>query len=281
MRPERPTRLEYDIWHDAPGIGASVNAAFGERVRAREVVVGTFLNLASPLAAEIVGLAGVDWVVIDLEHGPGTERDALAQMQALAHTGAAPLVRVEAIDRARFLHALDMGAAGLVVPRLGSVEDAERCVDFSRYSGSRGVARYNRSWQWGAAGHAQEDADAAVVCAVQIETRAALETVEEIAAVEGVDVLFVGPVDLAHSLGIAGGADHPELLRQAARVADAAAAAGKAAGMLVGSLEIAALYRDLGFTFLGCSSDSGLLTEGARRVASGLKALREAKEMTA
>jgi 2-keto-3-deoxy-L-rhamnonate aldolase RhmA len=281
MRPNRRRRLEYDIWHDAPRIAAPVNPVFAERVRAREIVVGTFLNLASPLSAEIVGLAGVDWVVIDLEHGPGTERDALAQMQALAHTGAAPLVRVEGIDRARFLHALDMGAAGVVVPRLGSVEDAERCVDFSRYSGSRGVARYNRSWQWGAAAFEQDDVDAAVVCAVQIETRNALDAVEGIAAVEGVDVLFVGPVDLAHSLGISGGADNPELLRQAARVADAAAAAGKAAGMLVGSLEIAALYRDLGFTFLGCSSDSGLLTEGARRVAGGLKALREAKEMTA
>lgn len=258
-----------------------MSASFAARVRSREIVVGIFLNLASPLTAEIVGLAGVDWVVIDLEHGPGTERDALAQMQALAHTGAAPLVRVEAIDRARFLHALDLGAAGVLVPRLETADDARRSVDFCRYSGSRGVARYNRSWHWGAASHTQHEADEAVLCAVQIETVGALAAIDEIVAVEGVDVVFVGPSDLAHSLGIQGGPDHPALVERVREVAEAAAGAGKAAGMLVGTLEAAALYRDLGFTFLGCSSDSGLLTEGARRVARGLGALAEPREATA
>jgi 4-hydroxy-2-oxoheptanedioate aldolase len=256
-----------------------VSITFAERVRAREVVVGTFLNLASPLTAEIVGLAGVDWVVIDLEHGPGTEREALAQMQALAHTGTAALVRVEAIERPRFLRALDIGAAGVVVPRLESVDDAMRSVDYCRYAGSRGVARYNRSWQWGASKRTAAEADAAVVCAAQIETAAALGVVDEIATVEGVDVLFVGPADLAHSLGIDGGADHPELLEHVAAVAAAAAGAGKAAGVLVGSLAVAETYRDLGFTFLGCSSDSGLLTEAARQVARGLKTLAETTEV--
>jgi 2-keto-3-deoxy-L-rhamnonate aldolase RhmA len=255
-----------------------VSLAFAARVRRREVVVGTFLNLASPLAAEIVGLAGEDWVVIDLEHGPGTERDALAQMQALAHTGAAPLVRVEGIERARFLHALDMGAAGVVVPRIESVEDARRAVDYCRYSGSRGVARYNRSWHWGAAARTQDDADAAVVCAVQIETVAALEAVDEIAALDGVDVLFVGPADLAHSLGLPAGAGRPELLVRAREVAAAAERHGKAAGMLVGWLELAAADRDQGFTFLGCASDGSLLTEGARRVEQGLRALADTRE---
>jgi 2-keto-3-deoxy-L-rhamnonate aldolase RhmA len=253
---------------------------FAERVRAREIVVGTFLNLASPLTAEIVGLAGMDWAVIDLEHGPGTERDALAQMQALAHTGTAPLVRVEGIERARFLRALDIGAAGVLVPRLESVDDAVRSVGYCRYAGSRGVARYNRSWQWGASTRTADEADAAVVCAVQIETAAALEVVDEIAAVDGVDVLFVGPADLAHSLGIDGGADHPELLERVRAVAVAAAGAGKSAGVLVGSLAIAETYRDLGFTFLGCSSDSGLLTEAARQVARGLRSLAETTEVT-
>jgi 2-keto-3-deoxy-L-rhamnonate aldolase RhmA len=254
---------------------------FAARVRAREVVVGAFLNLASPLTAEIVGRAGMDWVVIDLEHGPGSERDALAQMQAVAHTGAAPLVRVEGIDRARFLHALDMGAAGVLVPRLESVEDARLAVDLCRYAGSRGVARHNRAWAWGAATHSKDQADADVVCAVQIETRSALEAVTEIAEVDGVDVLFVGPADLAHSLGIDGPPDDPRLLKRVAAVVAAADRAGKAAGMLVPSLEAAATYERMGFTFLGCSSDGGLLMEGAGRVAQGLKALTTTRQALA
>lgn len=255
-----------------------MNPMFAARVRAREVVAGAFLNLASPLGAEIVGLAGMDWVVIDLEHGAGTEADALAQLQALAHTGAAPLVRVEAIERPRFLHALDMGAAGVLVPRLENADDARAAVGFCRYAGGRGVARSSRAWQWGRATHTKEDADRDVVCVVQIETRGALAAVDEIAAVEGVDVLFVGPSDLAHSLGIDGPPDHPELLEHVAVVGAAAARAGKAAGMLVGTPAAAEAYRRLGFTFLGCSTDSGLLADGAARVAQALKAVTTTRE---
>jgi 2-keto-3-deoxy-L-rhamnonate aldolase RhmA len=250
-----------------------VNVQFAERVRSRDVVAGTFLNLASPLVAEIVVLAGMDWVVIDLEHGAGTEGDALAQMHAIRRTGAGALVRVESLDRARIGHALDLGADGVVVPRLEGADDARLAVDACRYAGSRGVARYNRAWQWGMLPGTKAEADRGVVVVAQIETRSALESVDEIAAVDGVDVVFVGPADLAHSLGIDGPADDPELLEHAHRVAAAAGRAGKAAGMLVPTLEAAAKYRRLGFTFLGCASDGGFVVEGARRAAQGLKEL--------
>lgn len=248
-----------------------------ERILAGEVLVGSFVNLGSALTAEIMGVAGFDWVVLDLEHGAGDEFAALAQLQALAHTGAAPLVRVEGVDRARFGRVLDHGAAGVVVPRIQGVEDATRAVEFCRYAGRRGVARYNRSWHWGLGDRGLDDADGEVVCAVQIETASALEAVDGISAIEGVDVLFVGPADLAHVLGIAGGPDHPALLERVEAVAVAARAHGKAAGMLVGTLEQAALYRRLGFTFLGCASDSGLLVQVAQLTAEGLHQLKEVR----
>ena len=236
-----------------------------------EVLIGSFLHLASPLTAEIMGLAGLDWVVIDTEHGPGSERDTLGQIQALAHTGTSPLVRIESMERPRFSRALDLGATGVVVPRIGGVEEARQSVENCRYGGARGVARYNRAWSWGMAAGELEDVDEQVVCAIQIETQSALSAVDEIAAIDGVDVLFVGPVDLAHSLGISGGPDNRELLTEVGRVAEAARAAGKAAGMLVGTPEQVRLYRDLGFTFLGCSSDSGLLMQEARKLAAELR----------
>jgi 4-hydroxy-2-oxoheptanedioate aldolase len=110
-----------------------------------------------------------------------------------------------------------------------------------------------------------------VVCAVQIETAEALAAVREIAAVDGVDVLFVGPVDLAHSLGLHCPADDPRLLEKAAAVAEAARAHGKAAGMLVGTIEQAQAYRELGFSFLGCGSDGSLLATSAQLTAGRMR----------
>jgi 2-keto-3-deoxy-L-rhamnonate aldolase RhmA len=244
------------------------------RLAAGETVVGSFVNLGSPLTAEIMGIAGFDWLVLDLEHGAGDEHLLAGQLQALTGTGVAAIVRVEGIEPARILHALDLGADGVLVPRLRTPEEARACVEHCRYAGARGVARYNRSWQWGLDQRPLAVADERVVCAVQIETADALEAVEEIAAVEGVDLLFVGPSDLAHSLGMSCGPDDPRLLERVAEVARAGAAHGVAVGMLVGTVEQARLYRDLGCTFLGCASDSGLLALAARTTAGRLAGLR-------
>jgi 4-hydroxy-2-oxoheptanedioate aldolase len=251
------------------------SASLRGRLAARETVVGSFVNLGSSLTAEIMGIAGFDWLVLDLEHGAGNENLLPGQLQALKGTGVAALVRVEGIEPARILHALDAGADGVLVPRLRNPDEARECVEYCRYTGARGVARYNRSWQWGLDQRPLSLADERVVCAVQIETAEALEAVDEIAAVDGVDLLFVGPSDLAHALGLNCAPDDPRLLDRVAAVARAAAAHGVAAGMLVGTVEQARRYRDLGFTFLGCASDSGLLAAAARTTATQLVGLRE------
>jgi 4-hydroxy-2-oxoheptanedioate aldolase len=112
-----------------------------------------------------------------------------------------------------------------------------------------------------------------VICALQIETLDALRSAREIAALDGVDILFVGPADLANSLGIVGGADHPDLLESAAQVSSAAAEFGKTAGVLVATAELAETYVQIGFRFVGCSSDAGLLANEAKRVAEKLRSL--------
>jgi 2-keto-3-deoxy-L-rhamnonate aldolase RhmA len=180
-------------------------------VLAREPLYGAFVNLSSSVTAEIMGLAGFDWLVIDLEHGIAGEREALVQLQAIAHTGAAGIVRVAALERVRILHALDSGATGVLVPQVESPDEARFAVECCRYAGVRGVARYNRSWRWGSAVEPLSAVDARVLCCIQIEREAALDQVDEIASIDGVDVVFVGPGDLGHSLGIAGPPDNPEL----------------------------------------------------------------------
>jgi 2-keto-3-deoxy-L-rhamnonate aldolase RhmA len=264
-------------------VSGAVPSAFRARLQAGETVIGSFVNLGSPLTAEIMGLAGFDWLVLDLEHGAGDEAVLLAQLQALSGSGAAALVRVEAIDLPRFMHALDLGADGVLVPRLRSADDARRCAEYCRYAGARGVARYNRSWHWGMTSRTLADADREAVCAVQIETRQALEEVDAIAAVDGVDVLFVGPSDLAHALELHCPPDDPQLVEAATAVAEAAGSHGKTAGVLVGSLEQLRPYHEVGFRFLGCNSDGGLLTAGAFRLAGELRPLKQepARPLTA
>jgi 2-keto-3-deoxy-L-rhamnonate aldolase RhmA len=247
--------------------------SFRDRVRARsDVLAGTFLNLGSPLSAEIIAIAGFDWIAVDLEHGAGGELDALHQLQAIAHTGTAGLMRVESASASRIGHALDAGADGVIVPQVRSAAHAAEVVAACRYSGQRGVARFNRAWQWGMRSGPLSDADSQVMCAIQIERSDALDDVDAIASTEGVDVLFVGPADLGHALGINGGADHPDLLAAAATVSEAALRHGKAAGILAANPAQLEHYHRLGFTFLGCAADSALLAQRAQEVSAALHA---------
>jgi 2-keto-3-deoxy-L-rhamnonate aldolase RhmA len=250
-----------------------MSADFRARVLAREPLYGAFVNIGSSVTAEIMALAGFDWLVIDLEHGVAGEREALVQLQAIAHTGTSGIVRVAALERVRILHALDSGDTGVLVPQVVSPDEARFAVECCRYAGIRGVARYNRSWRWASTVEPLAAADARVVCAIQIERESALDQVDEIAAIDGVDVLFVGPGDLGHSLGIPGPPDNPDLLARIGVVAEAAARHGKAAGVLTGAPEQAARYRELGFTFVGCSSDSGILMQSASAIVKTVRAL--------
>jgi 2-keto-3-deoxy-L-rhamnonate aldolase RhmA len=234
-------------------------------------MIGGFLNLGSAVTAELMALAGFDWLAIDLEHGLGDEQLALAQIQALERTNTAALVRVESSDRIRIGRVLDMGAAGVIVPRIEGPEEAERAAAACCYAGSRGVARQTRNWHWGLASMPLAAADEDIVCMVQIETRSALEAVNEIAAIDGVDVLFLGPNDLAHSLGIAGGPDADELLEQARAVVRATMRHDKAAGVLVPTEAYVRAYSDLGFTVVGCATDAGLLARGVKTVIDDVK----------
>jgi 4-hydroxy-2-oxoheptanedioate aldolase len=262
-------------------MSGAVPSRLRARLQTRETVIGSFVNLGTSITAEIMGIAGFDWLVIDLEHGAGDEAVLLTQLQALRGTDTAAIVRVEAINAARILHALDLGADGVMIPRVRSVTDAQTCVDACRYSAGRGVARLNRSWHWGLAARNLAEADAEVACVVQVETVEALDAVRDIAAIDGVDVLFVGPSDLGHALGLSGPPDNPALLERVASVAEAAREHEKAAGVLVGTLHQARAYHELGFTFLGCGSDGGLLASAARDVAGGLRGLSQAATVNA
>jgi len=246
-----------------------------KRIRRGETLIGCWLNLGSSVTAEIVGMAGFDWVLIDLEHGTGTEKDVLHQLQALEHTPAAAMVRVESCERQRFHRILDLGAEGIMCPRINNVEEAQRAASAMRYQpeGVRGVARMVRATNFGAT--AQDylaSSKDTLVGIVQVESEQVLNCLDDIAAIDGIDILFVGPSDLSMALGIFGQLDHPRFLDALKATAAAAKKAGKATGILMQSPEEFNKYHDLGFRFIACGADATFVASGARKTAAALRA---------
>ncbi len=241
-----------------------------QRVLNRELVTGTWLNLGSCMTAEIAAKSGFDWVVIDLEHGAGDHESCLHQLQAVNGTPTCPIVRVAWNEAPRFKRVLDLGAAGVVVPYVTTAEEARAAVAAMRYppQGIRGAASLNRAAEFGA-DFAQyvKDANVNLLTVVQIETETAVAMADEIAAVEGVDVLFVGPLDLSISLGLLQQFDHPRFRAALAKVVAAARNHGKAAGILLNQPEQIAQTVEDGFTFIGLGSDGGVLAERMKRLA--------------
>lgn len=247
------------------------------RIKNGEAVHGCWLNLGSPLTAEMVALAGFDWVLIDLEHGAGTERDVLSQLQAIEHTGATGLVRVESIEQQRILKVLDMGAAGVMCPHINNPQDARQMVNGLRYppEGSRGIAKFVRAASIGANfTNYIKTANDNLIGIAQIESKEALNHLDEIAAVDGIDVLFIGPSDLSMDLGIFGQFDNPIYTNAIKAIVKAAQKAGKATGILIATPDEYNTYYDLGIRMIACGADSAFVAEGARALAGRLNGMK-------
>ncbi len=244
------------------------------RLRAGEPVFGAFLNLGSPIAAEIVGRAGFDWLLLDLEHGMGDEGGLLHVLHAVASTPASAIVRVEELSRLRIARVLDLGAPGVMVPRLESAEQAREAVSYVRYppEGIRGAALLTRGARYGTVAHADlRRINDEILLTVQIESTTAVGAAPAMAAVDGVDVLFVGPTDLTHSMGIPGEFSNSDYLDALAAVVHAARGSGKQSGILLQRIEDLPRHLEMGFTVVGLSSDGAFLAAGARAASSGLR----------
>jgi 2-keto-3-deoxy-L-rhamnonate aldolase RhmA len=217
-----------------------------DRLASGDTLYGTFLGLGSALAAEACALAGFDWLLTDLEHGGGDESELLPQQLAADAHGVPMLVRVESTHRIRAGHALDLGAAGVMFPGIESADQATQAMRHLRYppDGDRGVATYNRAYGFGLHPERLATANERVLGVVQIESRHAVERAEEIAKVPGIHVLFIGPRDLSHDLGVPGDTSAPVFQDALKRVLAAAEDAGLAAGILAPDAQTARSYAD-------------------------------------
>jgi len=240
--------------------------ALADAVRGRESTLGTFIGMATPVSAEVCAAAGFDWVLLDLEHGAGGEEQVRDVVPAAGGYGVPTVVRVEAAERIRIGRVLDTGAAGIMLPRLNSAAEVQAALTHLRYppQGDRGVATYNRACRFGMDPGALDRANDETLCVVQIESAAAVDAADDIAALDGVDVLFIGPRDLSHDLGVPGDISAPAYIEALDAVLAAARRHGKACGMLVPDGAAAAARLAQGWSFLAIGSDSTLLAATIR-----------------
>ena len=187
-----------------------------------EVCLGTWLFLPSPDIVEIIGLAGLDFVVIDMEHSPITYENTSAMIVAAESKGIAPYVRISELSASHILRTLDSGAYGINIPHVETVNDANKIIQYSKYHplGERGMAPSTRAGKYTLKTNEKilkkENDETLVV--LLLESESSLDNVEEMTDIEGVDVIYIGPYDLSQAMGLPGEVDHPDVLNNMERI---------------------------------------------------------------
>ena len=249
-------------------------STFAEKIRSREPVLGVWLHVPHPIVAETLSQTGYDFILIDGEHAP-IPTHALGSLLPGTELHDMPTVYRVAWNRIELIKAaLDHGVNGLMVPMVNTPAEAADAVAGAKYPplGKRGMGAWRASNYYLDEDAYLAGANADTGLILQIETREALASVEEIAATPGLDALYVGPADLAQSLGLKPGQLHPELLAACEKVSQAARRNGVAAGIDVASLDYVETYRSLGFSLLTHGIDMSFLIDGGRALARDLRA---------
>jgi 2-dehydro-3-deoxyglucarate aldolase len=241
---------------------------FRRSVTSGEKLIGCWASLASPITTELLGMVGFDWILLDAEHAPNDVLSLVPQLMALKDSRSAPVVRPPANDSVVIKRLLDSGFFNFLVPFVDSAADAARAVAATRYppQGIRGVSVGHRGNRYGTVANYLDIANDNICVVVQIESRTAVDAIDEILAVEGVDGVFVGPSDLAASYGYLGNSNHPDVQQAIAHVFERTRAAGKSSGILATVQADAARYMSMGCTIVAVCADLGLLRNAAQAV---------------
>ena len=245
---------------------------FKQALRQRRAQIGLWMGMASTLSTEICAGAGFDWLVIDGEHTPNDLYSMMTQLQTIGGYNSQPVCRIPVGETALIKQYLDLGVPNLLVPMVDTPEQAQALVQACRYppQGIRGMAGARAS-RWGRYPRYAHEANEQICLLVQVETRLALSNLDAIAAIDGIDGVFIGPSDLSASMGYVGNAAHPEV--QAA-IEDAFARilkAGKAPGILTNDTALNKHYLELGALFVAVGIDTQILMRGAAALLAQFK----------
>ena len=250
---------------------------FRERLAAGEVVVGTWSVIPSSWVTEVLAMAGLDFIIVDMEHGPSGFDVAAEMIRAAQLHGCAPLVRVPSLDESAILRALDLGPAGVVIPQVQSSEDVRRVIEYSKYPpiGQRGHSPFTRS-----GGFTHLDAAAAIersnsrtTVGILVEGRQGLDALDEIleAGIGTVDFVYIGLYDLAKSLGYPGDIEHPAVIDEMAMCVQRTNDAGMVAGTITNSTNTIMELVSIGVRFLAYQNDTGILFNAVKSVVESVR----------
>lgn len=234
--------------------------SFKRDLRAGKKLIGCWSSLSNAITTEVLGVAGFDWILLDGEHSPNDVATFIPQLMALKDSASAPVVRPSSNNEVEIKRLLDAGFYNFLVPFVESVDEAKRAVSATRYppQGIRGVSVSQRSNRYGTVPDYFKSINEHICVMVQIESRAGVAAARDIAALDGVDCIFVGPSDLAAGLGHLGNAGHPEVQAAIAAVFADAKACGKPTGILAPVEADARRYMAMGATFVAVGSDLGV-----------------------
>ena len=246
---------------------------FKRALRSGKPQIGLWSSLSSNYTVEVIAGAGFDWILLDSEHSPNDLESLLTQLQAAAPYPTHPVVRVPWNDMVAIKRVLDIGVRSIMVPQITTVEEAKNAVSFVRFptAGQRGVAGTSRATRFGRVKDYFRTADAEICLLLQLESEAALKNLEAIAAIDGVDGIFIGPADLHASMGMLGEVSNPKGVPAIDDAIRRIARSGKAPGILMANEELARHWLKLGATFVAVGADVGILARGADGLAAKYK----------
>ncbi len=243
--------------------------SFKERLKNGESLVGIFASLGSEIAAEVLGSSNIDYTLIDMEHAPNDLRNVVNQMQAIKATGGECLVRIPVLDHIYAKRLLDAGATTIMFPQINNINDAKNAVKSVKYPpiGIRGIAGATRANNFGREVNYVEIADEKICVICQIESLEACKNVKDIAATDGVDLLFVGPGDLSADMGLIKDRNAKEVKEMALKVLKNANECNKPCGIMVSNITEAKEMLQLGFKVIAVTTDLVLLRNAIDEIA--------------
>ena len=247
--------------------------SFKRALREGRQQIGLWSTLTHHYSVEVLAGAGFDWLLLDMEHSPNDIESLLSQLQAAAPYPTMPIVRVPWNDFVMIKRVLDIGAQTLLIPYVQNEEEARAAVAATRYppAGIRGMAGTTRATRFGRIKNYALRAQEELCVLLQVETEQALKSIEAIAAVDGVDGIFIGPADLHASMGYVGESTNPSMQPVIEDAIRRIRQTGKAAGILTGDETLAKRYIEVGTTFTAVGNDLAILARGAEQLALRFK----------
>lgn len=250
-----------------------------EKIKNKEKVLGTFFELGSMSVIECLGQTGLDFVIIDNEHGPFETESTMNYIRSCDNVELTPLVRVREVSRPAILKPLDIGAKGLIVPCIETIEQAKKVVEYGKFSpiGKRGFCPSRKDY-WGYShpqgqpidiGMKHENEETLLI--LQCETVGCLENIEAIVSMDGVDGIFIGPFDLSISMGIPGQFDNPEFLKAVDKILSTCKKYNKISSVFTGRFDDIDKYYKQGFDIVTYSLDANILVDGFKNIVSNIK----------